>query len=146
MPSPRPKPTHLKVLAGNPGHRKLNTNEPKPTGDLLDPPEWFTDTMRAGWAYAIASAPAGLLKRLDRSALVAFVVAEDQHRRAALEAAHSALVQTNSQGRAFKSQAVVICNECARTMLKAAVELGFSPSARSKVTVDPKDAQNEFDD
>lgn len=30
MSGPPPKPTALKLLAGNPGHRKLNDKEPKP--------------------------------------------------------------------------------------------------------------------
>ena len=30
MPGPKPKPTRLKVLQGNPGHQKLPKNEPKP--------------------------------------------------------------------------------------------------------------------
>ena len=30
MPGPPPKPTKLKLLAGNPGKRPLNENEPEP--------------------------------------------------------------------------------------------------------------------
>ena len=82
MPGPKPKPTHLKVVEGNPGRRKLNDKEPKPRGNLYDPPDWLTDAQRAGWEYAIESAPFGLLKRLDRSVLTAWVVAEDLHRQA----------------------------------------------------------------
>ena len=39
----KPKPTHLKLLAGNPGKRLLNRNEPKPQGDLHDAPDWLTN-------------------------------------------------------------------------------------------------------
>ena len=38
----KPVPTHLKVLRGNPGKRRLNNGEPLPIGDLVDPPEWMT--------------------------------------------------------------------------------------------------------
>lgn len=33
----KPKPTHLKLIEGNPGERPLNENEPKPEGDVLKP-------------------------------------------------------------------------------------------------------------
>lgn len=37
----RPKPTQLKILAGNPGGRPLNKNEPQPEKGLPQPPEWL---------------------------------------------------------------------------------------------------------
>jgi hypothetical protein len=40
MPNP-PVPTHLKIIRGNPGKRKINKNEPKPVGDLKDAPAHF---------------------------------------------------------------------------------------------------------
>ena len=80
----KPVPTHLKVLRGNPGKRRLNDKEPKPSGDLTDPPEWMSESQKQGWIYAIENAPDGLLKKLDRSVLVAWVVAEDLHRQASM--------------------------------------------------------------
>ena len=77
----KPVPTHLKVIRGNPGKRKLNKNEPLPIGDLVDAPEWMAESQRQNWNYAVENAPKGLLKKLDRSVLVAWTVAEDLHRR-----------------------------------------------------------------
>jgi hypothetical protein len=36
-------------MNGNPGKRPLNMNEPKPKGELMDAPEWFSGDFRAGW-------------------------------------------------------------------------------------------------
>mgnify|MGYP000896210076 FL=1 len=132
----KPKPTHLKLLAGNPGKRPLNRNEPRPQGDLHDAPEWLTDEQKAGWTYAIANAPAGLMKRLDRAALTAFVVAEDMHRQASVAVGKFGLV-TKSQtlGVPMQNPYLPIVNRQAQIMLKAAAELGFSPSSRSRVQV-----------
>ena len=33
----KPKPTHLKVITGNPGRRPLNENAPQPTGRPIKP-------------------------------------------------------------------------------------------------------------
>jgi hypothetical protein len=54
----------------------LPKSEPKPDGDLSEAPNWLNEYLRAGWAYALANSPPGLLKRIDRGALVAWVVAE----------------------------------------------------------------------
>src|SRR5690242_16494956 len=37
------KPTHLKMLQGNPGRRPLNKAEPTPSDELPEPPEWLPD-------------------------------------------------------------------------------------------------------
>jgi hypothetical protein len=78
----KPVPRHLKVLRGNPGKRRLNDAEPMPLGGLIDPPEWLTESQKAGWEYAMANAPRRLLKKPGQSGLVAWMVAEDLHRQA----------------------------------------------------------------
>lgn len=132
----KPKPTHLKLLAGNPGKRPLNRNEPKPQGDLHDAPDWLTDEQKAGWTYAIENAPAGLMKRLDRSALTAFVVAEDLHRQASVAVGKFGLItKSPSKGEPMQNPYLPIINRQAQIMLKAAAELGFTPSSRSRVEI-----------
>src|ERR1700688_4587193 len=79
----KPTPLSLRVLRGNPSKRKLPKDTPMPEGDLNHPPEWMSRSQKSGWRYAIKHAPNGLLKRLDRSALVTFIVAESLHREAA---------------------------------------------------------------
>lgn len=139
----KPKPTHLKLIAGNPGKRSLNRNEPKPQGDLHDPPDWLTDEQKAGWAYAIANAPVGLMKRLDRSALTAFVVAEDLHRQATQAVAKFGLITKSPiKGEPMQNPYLPIINRQAQIMLKAAAELGFTPSSRSRITVN-EDVEKE---
>ncbi|WP_337135912.1 P27 family phage terminase small subunit [Proteus terrae] len=46
----RPKPTHLKVVTGNPGKRKLNDKEPQPKREIPSPPEHLTDWGKMAWA------------------------------------------------------------------------------------------------
>jgi phage terminase small subunit len=45
----RPKPTHLKVVTGNPGKRKLNDKEPSPAREIPSPPEHLTDWGKVAW-------------------------------------------------------------------------------------------------
>jgi P27 family predicted phage terminase small subunit len=129
----KPIATQLKILRGNPGKRPLNENEPRPTGNLLDPPEWMSEDQKAGWTYAVENAPLGLLKKLDRSVLVTWVIAEDLHRQAAgMVEKYGLLTKTPGTGAPMQSPYLPVVNKQAQIMLRAA-EQGFSPVSRSRV-------------
>ena len=68
----RPKPTHLKVLAGNPGKRQLNTEEPKPKVEYPKCPLLLQGEARRQW-YALRRVllPLGYITLADESILVA---------------------------------------------------------------------------
>ena len=138
----KPIPTATKELMGNPGKRALNKREPQPKGELYAAPTWMSDSQREGWAYAITNSPPGLLKLLDCSVLAVWVVAEDLHRQAAEKVAQFGLLtKSPNAGMPLQSPYLAILNKQAQIMLKAAAELGFSPSSRSRVQVapDPRD-------
>src|SRR4051812_46827508 len=68
MRGPKPKPTVMKKLAGNPGKRALPKNEPKFTGTAVRP-AWLTVAARAVWEdlYPVYS-KAGLVTEGDAEA------------------------------------------------------------------------------
>lgn len=142
-------PTHLKVIRGNPGKRALNANEPRPLGDLADPPDWMNESQKAGWNYAIEHSPAGLLKKLDRSVLSVWVVAEDLHRRASERVdKFGILTKAPSTGLPIQSPYLPVVNKQAAIMLKAAEQLGFTPASRSRIQLMDSftgDADDEWD-
>ena len=45
----KPKPSHLKLVTGNPGKRAINTQEPAPEGILPAPPPELTAEARGEW-------------------------------------------------------------------------------------------------
>ena len=140
----KPKPTHLKLITGNPGKRPFNRFEPKPQGDLAEPPEWFTDEQKAGWRYAIEHAPSGLLKKLDASILAVWVVAESLHRDAAQKVAtFGTVIKAPVTGVPIQSPYMAIVNRQALIMVKSAAELGFTPSSRTRITVAPGSAADD---
>lgn len=138
----RKVPTHLKVVTGNPGKRPFNGREPKPVGALKEPPTWMSAEQKAGWAYAIQHAPDGLLKRLDRSVLTAWVIAEDLHRRATKHL-RKGLTTKTPNGMVVQSPFLQIVNRQALVMLKAAAELGFTPASRSRIEIDYGDTPDD---
>lgn len=138
----KPVPTTLRALHGNPRKVAMPKFEPKPSGDLLDAPDWLSEGQRTSWNHALTHSPAGLLKRIDRAALLAFVVAEDLHQQAATaQAKVGLLVRVKTKATAGKddpgvptaSPYINIINQRAKIMLKAASELGFTPVSRPRI-------------
>lgn len=134
----KPKPSYLRVLDGNAGRRPENPDEPKPVGDLEEqaPPSWLSDEQKTGWRYAMEHAPRGLLKKLDRGTLTVWVVAESIHADAAQQVARLGSLLKSKGGVPYQNPYLSIANKQASIMMKAAAEMGFTPSSRSRVKVD----------
>ena len=140
-----PKPTAIKVLTGNPGKRTLNKHEPKPQGDLVDPPEYMTDGAKSAWHYALECAPVGLLKKLDMSILEVWANAADLYRKAQSGLTKTGLlIKAPNTGVPMQSPYLAIANKQSQIMTKAATEMGFTPATRSRVTV-PSEAAHALD-
>lgn len=68
-----PKPTHLKVLEGNPGKRALNKNEPKPQAKIPSCPSHLDKEAKVEWRRISKQLlQLGLLTEIDRAALAAY--------------------------------------------------------------------------
>lgn len=75
MTGQRPKPTHLKVVTGNPGKRKLNDKEPRSAREVPSPPEHLTDWSKTAWGrMTVLLDGMGVLTVADNSHLSVFAV------------------------------------------------------------------------
>jgi len=127
-------PTQLKIIRGNPGKRKLNAKEPKPVGDLKEPPAHFDEELRAVWTYAIENAPAGLLKKIDSSVLEAWCCSHVLHRKAVSEVRRfGLLMKAPNTGLPIQSPYLPVVNKQAFIMMRAIDHLGFSPASRTRI-------------
>lgn len=133
MSGPRPQPTHLRVLHGNPSKLPAPIDEPLGVGVLWAPPEWFDDEQRGQWAYAIENAPAGLLTATDREILVVWVVASIEHARAAQEVRKLGQIVKTKEGNAIQNPFLPVVNRQALIMMRAGGEMGFSPASRASI-------------
>jgi P27 family predicted phage terminase small subunit len=138
MRGPRPKPTHLKLLQGNPGHRPLNHDEPEPDGDLVAPPERMPARQQLIWRKCIADAPAGLLKHLDTNVLERYCAAKASFDKANYEVDRLGEVVNGLGNQPMHNPYLSIRNNAAKQMRACSDELGFSPAARTRVKVAPK--------
>jgi P27 family predicted phage terminase small subunit len=147
MPGRKPRPTHLRVLDGTKG-KMPDHNQPKPSGDLFEPPADLIPQAIPFWNEAIADAPRGLLKKLDKRALAIWSTAAWAHADAAAKVARTAtIVQSQRSGEVYQHPALSIMNRQALIMLRAAAEMGFTPSSRTRINVPPEgESDNEFDE
>lgn len=131
----KPIPTLLKAIAGNPGGRAFRTDELIPAGDLDAVPADLSPSQQRIWREAVENAPPGLLKQLDGSLLRIWVVACDIHREASEHVSkHGLIVKSPTKGVPMQNPYLAIVNRQAGIMIKAASEMGFSPSSRGRVS------------
>jgi P27 family predicted phage terminase small subunit len=140
----KPKPTFLKLVTGNPGHRPLNQDEPEPDGELLEPPTTFSARQRIAWQETLKNAPEGMLRKLDIGVVASYVVNLCLFLDASEKVAElGQMVKQN--GVACINPYISIARNANAAMVKAASELGFTPSSRSRVKVTgKKKAKNAF--
>lgn len=151
----KPKPTHLRVIEGNPGHRAINANEPKPgvSKGLSAPSHLNSDAKREWKRVARSLELLGLLSDIDRGALAAYCQsygieaaasrAIDKHMRSDDGRKWGMLVATPS-GALIQHPLVGVARRARLDMVKFAAEFGMTPSARSRVKVEPGEKGSKF--
>lgn len=150
---PPPKPTALLKLRGsfNPTlHGRERAFEPQAQGELADeePPLDLTPTQEDFWRYAVANMPRGVMKRIDREILRVWVEAADRHNTARMM---QAMLDQDSKLKLLiktpdgfaPSPYNDILDKTAKTMIRVAQELGFSPAARPRIKADPPTIDGE---
>jgi len=150
----RPKPTALPKLHGTynaTNHGRDRAHEPVPMGDLEEPPPDLTESQEAGWRYAIANMPKGVVKLIDRGILKVWVEAEDRHNtarmmQAMLDQDTKLKLLVKGPNGLEPSPYNVILDKCAQTMFRAAQELGFSPAARPRLKLYAPPPDKQADD
>jgi P27 family predicted phage terminase small subunit len=141
---PAPKPTALKRLEGNPGKRKLNTNEPKFSGVPICP-TWLNAAAKKEWKRVVGELSAlDMLRSVDTSSLASYCQSYARWRSAELivEAEGQTIKEpiTNKSGeivghRTKRHPATAIAKESQAAMHRASALFGFDPSSRSRLTV-----------
>lgn len=154
---PRPKPSALKLIEGSrsakEGKYPVREDEPLPEGELARAPDDLTPEQVDAWDYAIENAPKTLLRKLDRDAFKAWVVAVCEQDKANAELAASGEMitvpgRTRTTTKKDGSTVVdewpsykaispwtTIRDRAFLRMMKAVTELGFSPTSRTRIVV-----------
>jgi P27 family predicted phage terminase small subunit len=141
MSGPPPIPTRLKVIRGNPGHQKLNKQEPRPaiSAEPPPPPSFLSPLARdEWWRVAPELHRLGLLSTLDVNPLAAYCTAVARWQQAETAMAEqddpeAALTSRRATGSLMPHPLLQVAEHAARDMLKFAAEFGLTPAARARV-------------
>src|SRR3990167_4908977 len=119
----KPVPTHLKLLRGNPGRRPINDQEPQPDAIFLDPPQDLSEVARKEWGRVARDLfDLGIVTKLGT------------------------IIKTK-KGNIIQNPYLAVENKAMEQMKAFMVELGLSPSSRSRVKIGrkkPIDPLSEF--
>jgi P27 family predicted phage terminase small subunit len=133
----KPVPTLLKFARGNPGHRKINSNEPQPCElSSVCPPELEDPIAQQEWERTIAPAiETGQITAADRSMAIAHCELWATWRSQLADAArHPHVVSAGKNKYPMPNPARMMANKTFLLLAKVDAELGCTPSSRSRVT------------
>lgn len=150
MRGPKPTPTTLRVLRGNPGRRPLNRGEPKPlTGDMA-PPSWLSGHALDEWnRLAPVLYRLGLLTEIDGQALASYCETWARWREAEDKIKEFGMVIKGRHGNPVISPFVAVATRSMHQLKAFLIEFGMTPSSRSRISTgdsdEPVDAFSEFE-
>ena len=143
-------PTHLKLLRGNPGQRRIMPEpEPRAFADVPEPPAELGEIGRKEWfRVAPELLRLGILTIVDIETFVGYCQAHE--RRVTAERAikacpgHGLTIETTN-GNHVQSPLVSIANTAGREMLKFAMQLGMTPVSRRHLASNADRPTAKFD-
>lgn len=135
---PPPKPTALKVIAGNPGKKALPPGEIKPPVELPTQPRHLTAEARAEWdRLAPVLMRLKLLTRLDRAAFAAYCQAWARHVEAEEQLAKASALAFTASGYPIINPWATISKQAVDQMARFLGEFGLTPAARTRINAGP---------
>lgn len=147
MATPKPRPTKMKVLEGNPSRRPLPDNEPQPDVPISVPsaPEYLTDNAKEEWdTLAAPLHRLGLLTEVDIPIFEMYCQARGNFISAVEELKVSTLTIKTDKGNEIQNPVVGVLNRSIEISHKLATEFGMTPSSRSKVTSAKTEKKSKF--
>lgn len=145
---PRPEPTQLKVLRGNPGRRSVKKAEPQPPTDGVVMPSHLGDVAKAKWSEILPLLQAvKVMTRADVEALGRYCDTYEWwvSTRAVLKKDGDTYPILNDAGEVkyiAQRPEVSIAHKLAAQLRQLESDFGLSPAARSSLKVEP-DAKEE---
>jgi P27 family predicted phage terminase small subunit len=133
----KPKPTHLKVLEGNPGKRPLNRNEPKPRPAVPTCPRHLSAEAKREWRRVTPLLDTlGLLTEIDRAALAMYCEAWNRWVDAEEALKEYGVMVKSPNGFPMQSPYLAVANKAMEQMRALLAEFGMSPASRTRISVD----------
>ncbi len=143
----KPLPTTVKKIKGTLQKCRINPREPKPVGDLVEPPAYMSEGAKEAWHYAVANSPSGLLSALDGAVLERWANCSGMYREVLAkinQSGISGMLMKTPSGILRRSPLMDVIRDLAMEMKGYETELGFTPASRSRVATNiPVLAEND---
>ena len=135
---PRPLPTRLHIIHGNPGKRRLNKNEPQPETGIPELPAILNGEALLEWHRITAELlQLGLVTKVDRAALAAYCQAWGRWVEAEEHLKTEPIIFKSPSSYPVLSPWWVVANKAADQMHSFLTEFGLSPASRTRVHAMP---------
>ena len=140
---PKPTPTKLKILRGNPGCRRLNAEEPQPPSDGIVMPPHLGPVAALRWAELLPMLQSTrVMTRADVEALARYCDTYEWWLavRAKLKAEGDTYPILNDKGEVkyiAQRPEVAIAHKLAQQLRQLEADFGLSPAARVSLKVEP---------
>jgi len=140
---PPPKPTHIRLLDGNPGKRPLNRREPRPRSDTPRCPAWLLGEAKKVWKRMVnVLRGMGVLTVADGEALAAFCQVYVRWRQAEefLDKHGVAYPLRDDRGQIkcmVQFPQVTIARHQLQVLCRLYQEFGLTPASRSRIELPP---------
>ena len=132
---PKPKPTALRRLGGNPGKRAYNHDEPVAPDGIPSCPDHLGSAARDEWdRLAQMLHEMGVVTLVDRAALAAYCQCYGRWVEAEEKLQSTPMLLKTATGYVQQSPWLSISNKQLELMGRYMAELGLIPAARSRVT------------
>lgn len=144
---PRPKPTKLHILHGNPGKRNRDTGEPIPDDKMPTCPSWLGREGKREWNRMSKELHRlGILTGIDRAAFACYCQCWERFYMAEKAIQLHGATITTEKGNIIQSPYVGMSNTALKIMRQYLIEFGLTPSSRSKVKTDKKPDKKEVEE
>ena len=142
----RPKPTAVKQLAGNPGKRALNQQEPKPRSKRPKMPAEFRGTRKEFHWRRLTRELGGMqvLSSADEFALAQLCDALFEYENAQQKLDEQGEVFFTEKGHPVPSPYEGKKNKSRAAIMKILIEFGLTPASRSRIQLPEGKAVDEF--
>src|SRR5688500_3804951 len=142
----KPLPSNVVRLRGNPGKRRLNDAEPRPSSRAPTCPACLDGEARKEWKRLVAElAELGLLTRLDRGLLAAYCQAHALWVEAVSSIQRYGTMVKSPNGYPMQSPYVAVANNPVDIMVRIASEFGMPPSSRTRIRVGAPKPEDPFE-
>lgn len=139
---PRRSSVAEKQLRGT-ARNDRTADQAKAAGELGDPPEHLTTEQADMWRWAIQNAPRGVLHAIDEATLEDWCCARVVLREAYAIVEREGQIIFTPNKCAQKHPALATIVQASKIMHTAAQRLGFDPSSRAKIAVEPELTEEE---